>query len=363
MRLVFVHLGPSRNPYLISNLTRTREIFPSYPIDLVVSPDFSIREVPKWINLYKYRPTEEDDSLLQLSVHDSNFRQGFWRYSLERIFALQLVHELNPTESILHIESDILLFPDFPFTNIENHSKLIWNRYNIDHDVSALLYSPSLAHTLSLINTAREKYRANPSLTDMTLLSEIRKELSSEIDFFSDLNRSFPEMLNPKAEVVNDPYSGLSFGGLFDGAPLGMWLIGHDPKNNYGISRIHNLATILNGNSLIDPSRIGYELDRRGQLYAYQKENPVNKVPIWNLHIHAKNSKLLSPNWIPELRKYILKSQNIREFSEFKFGVLWQMFTVSLQSRTFLSFLLGVPVLYKLRRRLSALAKSYRAEN
>ena len=360
MHLLYVHLGLAQCSHLISNIDRTHTLFPEFQLHLVVSPGFKISEVPAYLQVHTYVASAETEEMFKEFAHDTSFRQGFWRFSLERIFAIKVVHEAYPTDSILHIESDVLLMPNFPFAEISRSKNLMWNSYNSDHDVCALLFSPNIETTEDLIQQIRLNLKIKPNLTDMTVLNEIWRNSDLEVTHFSSVHPSLPGMINPKAQEFAGSETSTGYGGIFDGAAIGMWLFGHDPKNNYGKSIIHSNSVIESGNSYVDPSSVNYELDENGNLFAISKELPVRKVPIWNLHIHSKNQNVLGVNWLPEARNYIGLANSPIQIVKMNWSVLGRMVFLSLKTRTFFSFILGIPILQPLRRRMSPVKRLIR---
>ena len=73
----------------------------------------------------------------------SRFRNNFWLLSLERLLVLSEVHNEYLESRILHIESDVLLLPNFPWDIFNDLNTLFWSTYEPDRDVAALLFSPS----------------------------------------------------------------------------------------------------------------------------------------------------------------------------------------------------------------------------
>jgi hypothetical protein len=250
--------------------------------------------------------------------------------------------------------------PNFPFAEIALSKKLMWNAYNSNHDVAALLFSPNINSTDNLIQQIRLNLKLKPNLTDMTVLNEVWRNSDLNPTHFSSVHPSLPEMINPKADEYAGSEMSSGYGGIFDGAAIGMWLFGHDPKNNYGKSIIHSNLVIQSGNSYVDPSSVNYELDENGNLFAISKETTARKVPIWNLHIHSKNQNVLGVNWLHETRKYVDLANSPSQIVRMDWSVLWRMFTSSLKTRTFFRFILGIPILQPLRRRMSPVKRLIR---
>ena len=353
MKLVFSHLGAAKVRHLIPNIERTRMLFPEYEIGLILSKDSKVKRIPDFVTVQIYEPKPDVLSILNRLEHDTKFRGGFWRYSLERIFALEQIHLVSPEAPILHIESDVLLLPNVPLQKISENTKLTWNSYNEDHDVSALLFSPNVESTKMLVEKLRSMITNSPHLTDMTALNLIRKTKVLDVGCFSPIHISLPELENNNAIIDQNQQDGIGYGGIFDGAAIGMWLLGHDPRNNYGKYKIHDDSPIKNGNSWVNPGGINYEITNSGQLLAVSADNPHVKIPIWNLHVHSKNPKLLSKNWERELEYYVALTKNRKEIERFNLVALTQMFLDSILTRTLSRFILGLPFLHKIRRRIS----------
>ncbi len=171
--------------------------------------------------------------------------------------------------SILHLESDVLLLPHFPIEQFETISELTWCKFNETHDVSAILYSPNLSSSVWLGTAIREAIRENAALTDMTVLSLIRGKNPDKIKYF-------PSLSNSDSKI---------FDGVFDGAAIGMWLTGRDPRNSFG--RIQRHASLPEAQD--NPTEYKFKLSLTGELFV---TNGAESIQVYNLHIHSK-SKLL----------------------------------------------------------------------
>ena len=269
--IVFVHLGHAPAPHLWLNIRSIKRNFSLAKITVVVSSGRHLRHLEKLdVNTFMYSCTAQDENLLSNLKHNAAFRKGFWRYSLERILALEALHTTRTSiDSILHLESDVLLLPDFPIGQFENISELTWCKFNATHDVSAVLFSPNLQTTAWLANAIREEIRENASLTDMTVLSLIQGKNPDKINYFPSLSISESKI----------------FDGVFDGAAIGMWLTGRDPRNSYGLIQRH----VLHPDAQDDPSKYKYVVRPTGKLFATKG---LESTQVYNLHIHSKNKFL-----------------------------------------------------------------------
>ena len=127
MKIVFVKLGDKPTPYLWLNLQKILRENKLLPVVLIVDKLEDVpNEILQQVEVFFYKSTPKTDSILDNLTHDIKFRNGFWRYSLERLFSLLEYHSENPNEQLLHIESDVLILKNFPWDTISRGTKLKW---------------------------------------------------------------------------------------------------------------------------------------------------------------------------------------------------------------------------------------------
>jgi hypothetical protein len=98
---------------------------------------------------------------------------------------------------------------------------------------------------------------------------------------------------NSSSSVVSQ-----KFAGIFDGAALGSWICGIDPRNKFGFTKIHSRDLIDGKVWLVDPSIGTYEFNSKSEL---ELNVDGRKICIYNLHIHSKNLLNFSPYNLPYL--------------------------------------------------------------
>ena len=359
---VFVHLGKSPAKHLWLNLARHQQIFPDVKTYLILDQPRHLKNVPDGIHTHFFKRENKFLNEQIFNAHDQKFRRGFWRYSLERLFALAEFHKTIPLSPILHIESDVFLLPNFPWSTFTAIKTPMWNNYNFERDVSALLFYPNFDAHSRTIGQIQELLSQNSSHTDMTILAELRNRHNDEFAFFPSLSNYIPELKNISNKSENSFLERVSkknifSEGVFDAAPIGMWLLGHDPRNNYGKAFIHDSSPINSGDSLVDPSGVNYEIDDQGNLFIVSKLSG-NRVNLWCLHVHSKSLRIFSKNWVPELQNYINLTSNPMQIAFFSKSALWDMFIQSIKGRTFIRFLIGLPLTHRFRRWLSPAKRS-----
>ena len=281
MELVLVHLGPGRAKHISYNIKHIQRYFSEYDITLIVTEDAhpSILNFPG-VRYCKYERSSEISISIEKLKHNELFRNGFWIYSLERIFALSEWSKLNQSSNFLHIESDILLMTNFPMKEFENSKKLAWTRYNQDRDVATFIYSPNYEEIAWVTSELIKLIAINPSLTDMTGLSSISNEHPHRVQILP----------SAPAELA------VGESGIFDPAPYGMWLTGQDPRNNWGFIR----KFIGLHDSIAAPEKFLYSASSDGTL---KLSDSTNSYFLFNLHIHSKRINLFNKHWIKSLQK------------------------------------------------------------
>ena len=295
MILAFVHLGTAIPEFLQLNITRTLKLFPDVQVRLICdshsypekwtcpfSPNFKILLWSR--NLL----TEEEVGIIENLDNDSVFRKGYWTHTIERLFALSLLFE-ESKGPVLHIESDILLFPDFPWSRFEQDlPALIWGSARTGEDIGAIFYVSNGDSMKKFVSSAFRLLTNSPRHTDMSLLYEIRQNREIDVGIFPYFHESISRKTE-SGEVERDRITLRSvFGGYFDIAPLGIWLTGIDPRNTYGFQVLRDEEHLRNsGYYSVVPTSTSLLLDEKGCL-------KVDDYPIYTLHIHAKINKLFS---------------------------------------------------------------------
>jgi hypothetical protein len=334
MNLVLVHLGPSYPKYLLKNLKYLKDRFQK--LDITLIGDNPIKKFDKIeINFVRAQEDylENYSHLFIRSEFDVNFRSGFWRLSIIRIFELLdyiILHDLN---EIIHIESDVLLSQSFPFEKFKSLNNPAWLRFNQTHDVASILYIPNKEAAAWLKNQMIRIIAEHDSLTDMTLLSIISHESSENISLLP-IAEGVESPLFRSTDVSEEEKKRLTilyahFGGVFDSAPIGMWLLGQDPRNHRGLLR----RFITLSESYIDPSRAGLSSSENAPRLSYGNES----IEIFNLHVHCKDPSAFKSSPRDYNNKYIIESLKNGKKTTFKATVFLSLSVAYAKKHKFLS--------------------------
>jgi hypothetical protein len=345
LRLVFVQLGSEKAPHLWLNIERVLEQFPDVEINLVVDSQVKVpTNISNSIKIFLYTPKIQEQILLNAIFKSSSFRNGFWKYTFERLLALTEFHIQNGEGSILHIESDLLLMPNFPFKSFEQIDTLAWMKVDEQRDTAALLYSPNKEESTWLSETIISILVSGESVTDMTILRQIADSNPDKVTELPTFATGMESFINEdkgqnSGEIFEIPKTTFQKFGVFDPAAIGMWLTGIDPRNNYGTTIYFDTQGILRGGTYLDPSKFRYQFTGNELIGVFGN----NKIPIWCLHVHSKNLGLFSEAWKTKLQDLIFLSKNGEILYRRSAMGLLRLIISNLKQGTLLSYLLNTP--------------------
>ena len=346
LEIVFVHLGKSKSRVLIPNIQLVHCMFPQISINCIVSEDFNSSEnMPNFVKIFTYKASAEIDNLFKLKSIDPSFRNGFWRYSLERLIAIESMHSKNTNVAYLHIESDIFLLPNFPLNKFSEVKHISWLPVNQVNDVASLVLFPRYDLTKEFKEDLVQYMINSVSPKDMEGLSQIRKRFPDKYKILPFSHSSLP--LLSKAEIVSPVINEVDFGGIFDGSKIGMWLTGIDPRNAYGFLELFATKKLTLDNSYIDPSVYKLRFSEKNGMYF---ENGDEQISIYNLHIHSKSLRIFSKDWSKEIAYLISQSYKNKRQIKFYPRILAGLIVDNLSKGTFIEFLYNSPLFDHVRR-------------
>jgi hypothetical protein len=349
--LLFVHIGTPYPRYLLKNIERTRRIFENHKIALIgdESPDGNWLEKHR-VHFKMHEINAVFDANFSFGEFERNFRSGYWRYTLERLLSLEAYHCDFPDEKLVHLESDVILFPNFPFEEIDGLSKVTWMDHSSSGDIASIVFSPSWFSSKEFARQLIEEHSYGGG-SDMDVLLRLRKK-SSKFAILPTLNEATRVYSNTKFENSTHFASSEThqFPGIFDAAGIGMWISGIDPRNNFGFTVIHARELIDSGVILIDPSKMNFYFSEEGNLFVRTNETDV---PIYNLHIHSKDKDLLSPEWKERIGNLLTRSKCKRIVIRFSPSIFCNLVKLNIVNRSFKSFLLQVPLVSRAKSRYS----------
>jgi hypothetical protein len=295
--IVLVQLGKLPS-HLERNLFYLSRTFPEKNIYLITDSQDT-----EWISKLNINVVDSNKLIyswpLDFQVTDRRkyFRNNFWFATKARLRLLPEFMKLYKLEKIIHFESDVWVNPKFPFSFFENlQSALAFPVVDEKRGVASVLYINS-KQGIRILERACSDW---PELTDMEILGKIMvSEESVHLLPSADGGERLPEN-----------------GWIFDGAKLGMYLFGSDPRNSRGVLRRFDrspMGTLQKGEKIL--------LDSNDLVLA----TLTSKALIANLHIHSKNSNIFGIKW-----QKVLKKQLLKERLKLNFGFEASAFATSL---------------------------------
>lgn len=297
MNIALVQLGNRPKAYFWENLDHIRKFYDAERIYVISDLQEVITKAQKrGFKGHLYKTPASLEELFSKHAFSKKFRNGFWQLSALRLFALLDFCLYSEDESVLHIESDVLLMPNFPFVEISRQNNLMWFNFNHNRDIASLIWIPSQKQASWMRHELFEIFSENPKMTDMSALRSLSVKANDKICYFP----SRPSSSSMRDSEINTDIIEkqtlmiTNQNGIFDGAAIGMWLTGEDPNNHRGMLR--RLRYLSDG-----------PIDLRGRKFKIIKKNLYliekdSLLPIHNLHIHSKNRYLFSGIGIHILR-------------------------------------------------------------
>lgn len=353
IEVIFIHLGENLPDHLKLNLLRFKDIFSQISIVVAVDSTESIDWLrTQEINFIDHRNLKNNGfNLYDMHELDKIFRDGFWFKTLKRLFALCDVAEISSKKFFIHVESDVLLLPNFPWAKFLGLNKLSWPKVDLTQDVASIVVIPNVSEAINLRNLLLVELKSNPKHTDMSILSDISRNYPQLVETLPTLNKNLIELTNPsfRRKKELDHITSLSdyFEGIFDGLFCGVWLAGTDPKNTYGFTMIHNNKLILKSNSFIQFSGSSFQYSKNKGLRLGTRNGFIQ---LFSLHVHSKNLALFSSSWENELIK-LTKWPKILIPYKFDLKLFFELLLQNYKDKTLRSYLLNINF-FKVARRL-----------
>ena len=285
---LFIHLGDKPPPYLAANLRRMTRLFPSHEVALVVNTrnakaeleeiDVQLYEVSDFLSPSDLEANAKTDRI----GFDNTFWDGYWQKTFERLLLLDSWNKVfGRGRPLIHVESDVILFPNFPVKNTVSLGKCSWPAHNETADVASIVVLPNQAASSTFHRKLVETSTRFPTATDMEVLFQMR--------------HTWPEAFTSLPSLPSKQKGGDV---VFDGLQFGDWIAGWDPNAHWGLRRrkfrSSRFSDAVSGGA--------FHVDEIGCLWFTDGEGLVGRVA--NLHIHSKEMEFFyypNPTWLAQV--------------------------------------------------------------
>ena len=229
---------------------------------------------------------------------------------------------------------------------------MAWLNFSEVADIASLVYSPTYAASKKFSEQIIQDFSSFGG-SDMDLLHRIRKKDNGYI-LLPTLNKNLIEYANSRAdkkyilEICGN--SNQTEQGIYDALGIGMWLSGIDPRNKFGVTKVHSREFIDSGIVAVDPSRMNFEFTSEGILFVISGSGPI---PIYNLHIHSKDKRLLSVNWKTRMAYLVNKRKPRPKVIGFNPKIFVSLVVTNIKNGTLIPFISHFPGIRNLKAKFS----------
>ena len=283
------------------------------------------------IEIHRYTPGDEWQQLDQNLSHPKNFRENFWLTSLARFLALEDYLSRFAGE-IIHLESDVILAKDFPFSKFSNLAKpLAFPVLSKTQGIASVIYIRNHESSKCLANFSLQLSEEESRTTDMVMLKK-----------FYDLNQNLVQALptgplssntyreSTSEKLIQDMRLGIDeFNGCFDGADIGIFLYGIDPRNERGKKVMRSTIT----SNFLNVREIKFKWSEARNFPNVISEFPSIVIPLYSIHIHSKNLVLFRTLKIHFMLKRGVDEFQLPESNVFVFSTFLQLAVAALGRR------------------------------
>lgn len=293
--IVLVHIGKSLPEYIFDCVFQIILVSPKSKIYIILNDilinQFKHRFLNLNVNLYLLSDYDYDNIVYvpseslnipneYLEAHNNfssmqSFRDRFWISTTTRFFYIELFMKKYNITNLFHIENDVMLYEDLSILDLEDSLYMLKDSPN--RIIPSLMYIPN-SDIIQLLNTHIVKTLQSSSkfLNDMELLCTF----TENVCYF------------PTGIHNNEKY-------VIDGAAIGQYLGGIDPRNIPSYSTPSNIIQITYNNPTIGFINETSDLKMNKCYITYNMKNNentilplrcynLNDIPTYNLHIHSK---------------------------------------------------------------------------
>lgn len=321
MELVLVYLGSRVPNYLEKNLTLLANQFPDNPVVLLSDNASEIARLTSEIGQVKFVEVSNPEltwvETLKRSKYSTDFRENFWTKTLARYYSIFEYMLTQPEQSILHIEADIWLSPNFPMAKfIEIDESIAYPLTNVHQGVASTVYFKNFHAAKLLKEFSEECMHEDPATTDVSVLGNLYLRYPKEILILptaASAESYFHDFVTQATRLKMSENYG-RFCGVFDASTWGQFLTGEDPRNNIGRKLVYHHQL----HHSVCPKMARFNFCKEAGLTATLENK---QFEIFSLHVHSKNSQILDIlNDYNEIRRYC-HNYDGRELIEFSISI------------------------------------------
>lgn len=295
MELVFVQLGRNNLKVLRKNINFLLKYNYGYSITIIHNLEKLDISGARLVHTKELENDKHLNEFNLINELDTNFRNGFWQKTSQRLFYVKAYLFSSDLKDILHVENDSQIFISAEqMKNIfRNNEKVSYPMESQSRGIASIIFFPKNKITLDFFDNYLDIFENTPTMNEMDVLGKIKSNLRT-------LLPSNP-FLEPEYSKPNENNY------LFDPSTLGYWLFGQDPRNQLFI-RKSKFELPDSAYSLRD-SDVSFQFSFRHKKFELILDG--KKYIYANVHIHSKKIILSDDkNYIQKLNKKFKKSHS-----------------------------------------------------
>ena len=284
--IVFVHIGGAPPDYASVAVRQARIWNPNTPIVFLSSVVGDYGAGEEWIALKDIPMSANHKKFCETTILDTNFRNGFWRSTTERLFFLEDWAAWKGVKEFFHIENDNTLYMplDEMLPSLRVQSRGIMAPFQgqgtLKKGDARMCFSVLYCNHLEALSDFL--YFLAGSRTDQDEMIRGGLYWQDNLESCSCLPTT-----PPTTRFVSDAFRNWYVGAVpwvFDGAAYGQYLGGEDPRNGPKGPGFINTDVDFRADQFL----YGWRKDSSGRRFPTLMDSRGKEWRIANLHIHCK---------------------------------------------------------------------------
>lgn len=271
---IFVHLGKHFPEYCKESIEQVRRWNPGARILFVAEGCHQERVNCEFVDLGSVPLSAKRSHFLKTTRLDSSFRDGFWKFTTERLFVLEDVMEFLNIDECIHLENDIMVY------------------FNLNEMIDRLRSTVGRKFAATYLGDKQLTY-ATLYVGDLFSFSQLTTYLVAQRSTENEMSLGYtfyvenPEYCTflptyPLADGVELSGGADIFKGVWDAAAYGQYIGGIDPRNGEGG------PGFVNQNCAFRSDEFTYSWNYKGDLKYPLISRGSSSWPLYSLHVHSK---------------------------------------------------------------------------
>ena len=319
MEIVLVYLGSEVPKYVRDNLVLLGKQFPDFTTVLLTDNPSIARQLSTELSGIKIElvsnPEDSWRDTLGFSGYSREFRDNFWGKTLARFYSIYEYMSRDPENSILHVEADVWLSPNFPLKKVSSIIQLIaYPLTNKDQGVASTVFFKNLKAAELLKNFSEESMVLDNQTTDVSVLGHLYRQYPGDVLILPTAPTPeyyyHPHVDSETKTIMSNHFS--EFGGVFDASTWGQFITGEDPRNSVGKKLVYHHQL----HHAVCPVEQRFSFENCKALLSTNKSI---RFEIFSLHVHSKSKAIFNYTSSCETISYYAGGYRGKQNSEFLF--------------------------------------------